>query len=139
MYMNEDKNGSEDLRNLILKLNKSADLTSLNFAFCVDTFIRNFRLTLMNLTLPWNKKPSLLKYLINKFQLLQLLISCFACEICFGVEKNISICPFIHKYNSVKFSDLKLFWTLKYSRFFSKLIDIISHNSKYWFLSKMVF
>ena len=29
-----------------------------NFAFCVNTFVRNFRLVLMILTLQLNKKPS---------------------------------------------------------------------------------
>ena len=63
----------KNLRSLILKQHQSADLKSFwnwfgfsdwskdftkNFALCVGNFIRNFRLALIILTLPLNKKLS---------------------------------------------------------------------------------
>ena len=75
----------KNLRRLILKQYQSTDLKSFsnwfeisdlckdfckNFAFCVSTFVRNFRLTLFILTLPMNKKCSLemhAKQIIRRF------------------------------------------------------------------------
>ena len=79
------KRVEKNLRSLILKQYQSADLNRFsncfgisdlckdvckNFAFCLGTFIRNFRLASMILTLTFNKKRSSknnFKQIIRKF------------------------------------------------------------------------
>ena len=124
----------KNLRRLILKQYQSAGLKSFwnwfrisgfckdfckNNAFCVGTFIRNFRLALMIMTLPLNKKRSSemgFKQIIRRFWLIQRFFSFCACGICFGVEKmkQNSLCK---KY-SVEFWDGKFSLILRYLRVF---------------------
>ena len=104
----------KNLRSLIWKQYQSADLKSFwncfgisdlckdfceNFAFCMGTFMRNFRLALMILTLTFSKKRSSkinFKQIIRKFWLIcQFFLFC-ACGICFWKEKNVANYFFIN-------------------------------------------
>ena len=50
-----------------------------------------------------------------------------------GREKHVNISLYI-KNALLRFSDLKLSWTLRYLRDFSKLTDVMSDSSKYFFV-----
>ena len=50
-----------------------------------------------------------------------------------GREKHVHISLYI-KNALLRFSDLKLSWILRYSRDFSKLTDVMSDSSKYFFV-----
>ena len=111
---NFQKMVQKNLRSLTLKQYQSDDLKSFwnwlgisdfckkfckNFAFCVGTFIRNFRLALMILILSLNKKRSSVmhfKQIVRRFCLIQQFFSFCACGICFGVEKNVAKYSFIN-------------------------------------------